>query len=399
MTTTTLPASRPLLHYAPLLVSFIVAVAYALPMGILGVAWDQIRTDLNQPYERLGILLTAGLIGRVSMTLFGGQMLARLGVWRCMMIGIIGMMIGFLFYLTASSWEALLLAALVAALGNGVMDIGLTLVVVSRYRAGTLNWMHAVFGVGLIIGPLLLTYVNDMGWGWRAAYLPPLVLVGVGLIAVLFTRNEWGLPVHRNTDGTENKHGPSVFSTLRQPVVWLWVAIAFIYGGIEVSVQQLAKDTLVFERGIGLETAAYWLSLFGLAFTIGRMVSSFLMRYPPQVLLRVYAAGTVIGALVLLIPNPTAALIGLLILGSAMAGFFPTQLAMLPGRVGAAHAPNALGFTISAVSVGLTVLPGLGAWLASINGFGVIPPFFLVITIALLAITFAVRPTTPAQTA
>jgi fucose permease len=399
MTTTSLPAPRntsTLRHLAPLLISFMVAIAYALPMGILGVAWSQISTDLNQPYDRLGVLLTAALIGRVSMTLFGGQILVRFGVFRCIVIGLAGMTLGFFAYFTASSWEALLFAALIAALGNGVMDIGLTLVVVSRYRAGTLNWMHATFGVGLIIGPLLLTYVNAMGWGWRAAYLVPMIVVAITLVAALFTRHEWELPVTRDVNGAETKRGAAVRDTLRQPVVWLWVVVAFVYGGIEVSVQQLSKDMLVSERGLAVETAAYWMSLAGLAFTVGRMLTSFLMRYPPHLLLRGYAIGTVVGASVLLIPNPTAALIGLLIISAAMAGFFPTQLAMLPARVGTAHAPNALGFTISAVSIGLTAMPGLGAWLAAQGGFGVIPPFFLSITVVLVVLVVLVRPT-PAQ--
>lgn len=393
MTTTTLPASRrTLMHFAPLLISFVIAIAYALPMGVLNVAWGQISTDLNQPYDRLGILLSAALIGRVSMTLFGGQVLGRLGLWRCMMIGLSGMTLGFLAYFSATSWEALLFAALIAALGNGVMDIGLTLVIVSRYRAGTLNWMHATFGVGLIIGPLLLTYVTDMGWGWRAAYLPPMVLVAFTLIATVLTRQEWVLPATRDANGVENKRGAPVLATISHPTVWLWVIMAFVYGGIEVGVGQLSKDMLVNERGVLAETASSWISLYWLSFTIGRMLTSFLMRYPPHLLMRGYAIGTAAGAAILLIPSSAAALIGLLVMGLCMAGFFPTQLAMLPARVGHDHAPNALGFTISSVSAGLTVLPGLGASLAVQSGFNIVPPFFLVVTLALVALVFIVRP-------
>lgn len=392
MTTTTLPApQRALLHAAPLLISFAIAIAYALPMGVLNVAWGQISTDLQQPYDRLGVLLTAALLGRVSMTLFGGQLLARLGLWTCMLLGLTGMTLGFMAYFSATSWEGLLFAALIAALGNGVMDIGLTLVVVSRYRAGTLNWMHATFGIGLIIGPLLLTYVNNMGWSWRAAYVLPLIITSVTLIATIITRAEWTLPTSRNADGTVNKQSASVIATLSHPMVWLWVIVAFFYGGIEVGVGQLSKDMLVNERGVTAETASGWISLYWLAFTIGRMLTSFLMRYPPHLLLRGYAIGTLTGALVLLIPHPTVALIGLMVMGLCMAGFFPTQLAMLPARVGDAHAPNALGFTISSVSAGLTFLPGFGAYLAAQQGFTVIPFFFLGITAVFTLLVFTIK--------
>lgn len=391
MTTSALPLPQRT-SYAPLWISFMVAIAYGLPMGILNVAWAQISADLAQPYDRLGILLTAGLIGRMSMTLFGGQILARLGVWTCMLIGLTGMVAGFGLYFTASSWEMLLAAALIAALGNGVMDIGLTLIVVSRYRAGTLNWMHAAFGVGLIVGPLLLTAVNTWGWGWRAAYLLPMSVAAAALIASFITRAEWMLPAARNDDGSEaTGRGASLIETLRLGRVWLWLAVAFIYGGIEVGIGQLAGDMLIHERGVDPVTASAWISLYWGSFTLGRMVTSFLTRIPQHTLMRAYAVGTVVGALVLFIPNPGAALIGLLILGFAMAGFFPAQLTAVPGRVGFRHAANATGFTISSVSIGLTVLPGLGASLAVSFGFSVVPPFVLAMTVALAVLMFIMR--------
>jgi fucose permease len=392
---TATPNARPnTAHLTPLWVSFLVAIAYGTPSGVLNVAWETMSLDLGQPYERLGVLLSAGLIGRLSMTLFGGQILARLGIFRCMVIGLTGMILGFGLYFSATGWEMLLLGAMVAALGNGVMDIGLTLVVVSRYRAGTLNWMHAAFGVGLIIGPLLVTWVTAVGWGWRAAYLLPMVLSAVGLLITVQSRPLWAMTgAAGSTDSTRTR--VSMRDTLRQRGVWLWLAIAFLYGGIEVGVGQLSRDMLVQERGVAEVTASGWISLYWLSFTLGRMLTSFLTRVPQYVLMRAYATGIVLGAGLFFIPNADLSLVALLVMGFSMAGFFPTQLTVLPSRVGAQHAPNALGFTISTVSIGLTALPALGAWLATqdaLGGFAVVPPFILTIGVALLGLMLLARP-------
>ncbi len=394
MTSTTLPASGGRISYAPLWISFLVAIAYGTPQGVLNVAWGMMSTELVQSYDQLGVLLTAALVGRFSMTLFGGQVTARLGVWRCMALGLSGMVLGFVLYATAATWEMLLLGATLTALGAGVMDIGLTLTIVSRYRAGTLNWMHAAFGVGLIIGPLLVTFVTSMQWGWRAAYLFPLALSGVGLLAILLTRREWLLPTASQADSKPTK-AASMPATLAMPSVWWWMAIGFVYGGLEVGVGQLTGDTLISERGVDAVTASTWISLYWGAFTIGRVLTSFLSRVPQYILMRLYAGGIVLGMLILNLPGAPAALIALLVLGASMAGFFPTHLTLLPGRVGPAHAPNALGFTISAVSIGLTVLPGYGAALAAAHGFAVVPGYFLIWSVVLLVMMVLTRPRTP----
>lgn len=393
MTSTTLPASSGRIRYAPLWISFLVAIAYGTPQGVLNVAWGMMSTELSQSYDQLGVLLTAALIGRFGMTLFGGQITARLGILRCMVLGLSGMAIGFGLYATAVTWEMLLLGATLTALGAGVMDIGLTLTVVSRYRAGTLNWMHAAFGVGLIIGPLLVTWVTAMQWGWRAAYLFPLALSGAALLAVLWTRQEWLLPTPQADD--KPPQAASMPATLAMPSVWWWMAIAFVYGGLEIGVGQLAGDTLINERGVDAVTASTWISLYWGAFTIGRVLTSFLSRVPQYILMRLYAGGIVLGMFLFTLPSAPTALIALLVLGASMAGFFPTHLTLLPSRVGPTHAPNALGFTISAVSIGLTVLPGYGATLAAAHGFGIVPGYFLIWSVVLLVMMVLTRPHPP----
>jgi fucose permease len=84
--------------------------------------------------------------------------------------------------------------------------------------------------------------------------------------------------------------------------------------------------------------------------------------------------------------NPVISLISIVLLGFSLAAIFPTLTSDTPQRVGVRHAPNAIGYQMSAASIGIAVLPGLAGVLADATGLEVIVPFLLINSIALLLV-------------
>ncbi len=76
-------------------------------------------------------------------------------------------------------------------------------------------------------------------------------------------------------------------------------------------------------------------------------------------------------------------LAGMLLMGLAVAPLYPILMSTTPARVGLAHAPNAIGFEISASALGGAALPGLAGLLAQSHGLEVIGPFLVVTSIVL----------------
>ena len=48
-----------------------------------------------------------------------------------------------------------------------VDDAAVNAFAVLRFGSRTLNWLHASYGVGAALGPILLTSLMTAGWGWR----------------------------------------------------------------------------------------------------------------------------------------------------------------------------------------------------------------------------------------
>jgi fucose permease len=76
--------------------------------------------------------------------------------------------------------------------------------------------------------------------------------------------------------------------------------------------------------------------------------------------------------------------LGLALLGFFMAPLFPLSISDTPHLVGVEHAPNAIGFQISAASLGFATLPGLAGLLAERLGLEVIGPILVAFAVAMV---------------
>jgi len=130
--------------------------------------------------------------------------------------------------------------------------------------------------------------------------------------------------------------------------------------------------------------AGIFVSLFWAGLTVGRLLMGALApRIGTVALVRYSIVGVCLAAALLWIPNPITSLISIMFLGFSLAAIFPTMMSDTPRRVGSQHAPNAIGYQMSAASIGIAILPGLAGVLAESISLEIIAPFLLVGSIIL----------------
>lgn len=361
--------------------SFLAFIALGLPDGLLGVAWPSMQSEFGLPLDALGILLAAAMAGYMLSSFACGMLLERIGIGALLASSTFVASFSLAGYALLPGFATLLPAAFLAGAGGGAVDSALNTYAAFRFRPRTLNWLHASYSLGALMGPLAMTAILGAGLSWRLGYASvAAVQFALGCVFAL-TREAWN-PAHAAAgepaaavSGTIGPKRPRAAATYRETLsqggVWLGVLAFFAYTGLEYSVGQWTFTLLTKGRDLDPVRAGIWVSVYWGGFFAGRVLAGWLPagdRVRP--LLALCAAGMISGSLLVVLGGDgPATLAGLAVLGLAFAPVFPVLIAITPRRLGARHAANAMGFQVAAATLGQAAIPGLIGVAAQRAGF------------------------------
>jgi fucose permease len=368
--------------------SFVAFVSLGLPDGLLGVAWPSIRRTFAEPVEQLGTILVATTAGYLASSFAGGALVARAGVGRLLVGSGLSVAAGAIVWSTTPAWPPVLIGAVLTGLGAGVIDAGLNAFAATRFSPRVVTWLHACWGLGAMTGPLFLTAALAAGLGWRVGYAGlAIVLVALSLGFAL-TLSRWDSPATPGGTATGLAPSSSVREALAEPHVRRNALAFFVYTGIEASAGQWAYTLLTEGRGVatvtaGIAASGYWGSIFA-----GRLAFGAIAHHvAPAALLRVSMAAAPAAALVVTVSRSAPlAFVGLFALGLLLAPIFPLLISETPDRVGGRHAAHAIGFQISAATLGAGALPAVVGVLMGRLGLEALGPALLALSLLLVAL-------------
>ncbi|WP_446219705.1 MFS transporter [Micromonospora sp. IBHARD004] len=423
-----------------LLLAYLAFVSLGLPDGLIGVGWPSIRADLGVPTEAVGVVLTAGTVGYLTSSVLAGFTLARLGVGWLLAGSTLLASLALTGYALTPALALMAGCALLLGLGSGAIDSGLNAYAAGAFGPRHMNWMHAFFGLGVAIGPLIMTGALSAGLAWRWGYgivataqlllaaafaltvrawrertpagtgivppdpIAPAVLPGADARAVApgahaadagaaapgpHAADAGDVPRGSDGPGGAGVARPvRIGETLRLPAVWLGAVAFAVYVAIEVAAGLWAFLLLTEGRGLpaavaGICVSGYWGSLF-----VGRVVQGVVAeRLGSARVLRGSLLGMAAGAVLIALPAPAwVAVAGLLVVGFAAAPVFPLLTLTTAERVGGAHADRVIGLQIGAAGLGGALVPaGIGVLLGrtSVQALG---PALVVLAAALIAL-------------
>ena len=277
MTARATPTTRTLVRLGPVLLAYAAFIALGMPDGLLGIAWPSIRVDFGIPLDSLGLLLFASVTGYTTSTFLSGALVARIGVGRLLAIscGLTGAaLVG---YTLVPQWWMMVLLGIMAGLGAGAIDAGLNTYAAAHFRPGLVQWLHASYGVGVTIGPIIMTLALTTLDSWRVGYRVVAGFQVLMALAFALTLPWWANQQERAADGPHEKrltdYKTPLSETIRRPRVWLSVLLFFLYVGAEVSLGTWAYTLLTESRGIAPQMAGFWAGGYWATFTVGRILA------------------------------------------------------------------------------------------------------------------------------
>ena len=368
-------------------IAFLSFVVLGMSSGLLGVAWPSIRGSFGLSLDAVGILLIATTIGYLLSSFSSGPVISRIGVGTLLMVSSVVAGTGLLGCSLAPTWWAMVLLVVSVGMGSGAIDAGVNTYFATNHSASLMNWLHANFGVGAALGPAIVTAVLSMGQSWRWGYATVGILQALLAVCFGFTLDQWRLAGSKSLGASPSSPADKVsgVDTLRLPVAWLGIALFFIFVGVESAAGQWPYTLFTEARSVAPGTAGLWISIYWGSLTVGRVVFGVVVdRLGVLSTLRTCMFCVILGS-VFFWWNVTEILsfLGLALIGFSLGPLFPSLISDTPRRLGAAHAPNAIGFQVAAASLGVALLPGLAGVLAEDLGLEVIGPFLLVASIVM----------------
>lgn len=243
--------------------------------------------------------------------------------------------------------------------------------------------LHAGYGVGAAIGPVVVGASLTAGGGWRPAYA---VFAAASLLLVI--------PLVGKSLGEAPPQ-----ETMGSPRGLLLPCLAFfVYVSLEVTIGQWAFISLTRHRGLDDLPASTWVGVYWVALTAGRLWLGLSgHRLPVRRLLGLAVAGAGAGAAILWLGGG-AAPAGLVLAGLSLAVVFPLLMLLTSERVGAERAAAAVGWQTAASSVGAAAGPAVAGVVLDRVGIEAYGPVALVMAAALAAVMFALAPGRGANT-
>jgi fucose permease len=348
-----------------LFIGFIGFITVGMPAAGLGVAWASMQKSFGVSLDSLGVLLGAVTVGRLVMSVYSGRIIGWMGLGNYMLAGSIIMAVALLGYALVPTWPLLVLSALIFGFGVTALNAGINTHAASHYGSGTMNWLHAWYGLGSALGPLVVTLIiTRLGLDWRYAYAVFITAQIALTIVFAITRKEWSLEDKSKPEPERPK--ATLRETLTVAPVLYGTVLFFLHGGIQLGTGQLTHSLLTDGRGVDPETAGVWISIYWAGLTVGRMFTGLVVsRVGNNRFMRINMFLTIIGTLTLWsnISN-NLSFLGIAIIGFTLGPVLPTLLADSPKRVGPRHIANTVGLQIATSGIGLALLPGLAAVVA-----------------------------------
>lgn len=350
-----------------LVVALAAFVMLGLADGSLGVGWPSMRAAFDRGISDLGVLLGFLSVGYLTASTGYGRVHSYLGTGVSLGVGCSFMALGLAGVALGPEWAVVTASSALLGVGGGLVDAGMNAHAALEFDVGSINLLHASYGVGATFGPLLIAFSLGVGAAWRGGYAI-LAICQVGIaVTVWNARRRWAAsPRDPNGEPESRSRGGRVGGLLM---------LFFIYTGVEVATGQWAFTLLSEGRGIATAVAGGWVAAFWGGLTVGRFVFGVVGdRVAASRILDGSMAVALVGIGILWWDPSGLGAMGLPVAGLGLAAVFPTMVSLTPARIGRLASTKVIGYQLAAANVGAASVPWLLGLTAESYGLAALGP-------------------------
>ncbi len=366
-------------------------ISLGLPDPLLGIAWPEMVGEFNVAHSAAGIISMTIAICTVISSLQTVRITKRVGTGKLVLGSILLTAVGLIGFSLTQNFLLLIIMALPLGFGAGAIDTSVNDYVSINFKAHHMNWLHAFWGVGATLGPIIMGVVLNNDFSWRNGYM---IIGGIQFLLAFIIFLSLPLWKQNKQIGAEKPEEASASNgtVLKQKGVILALLSFVFYVGLEGTVFLWGSSYLIEMKSLSVVTASFIISIFFASLTVGRIISGFITFWlSSQKILLFSEIALLIGIITVAFGTGIVLYGGFILIGLGCAAIFPTMIHETPRRFGKRNSSAIIGLQVAFGSVGVTVLPPLIGLLLQGYSMNLFPIVLIIFVLILLVATIIIE--------
>lgn len=379
---------------ALLIVIYLIFISLGLPDSFIGSCWPTISEYFKISRDFQGIFSLIVSFFTIASSFLTIKLTKYLKNYGVIAISIGLTISGLIIIGFSDNYYLLLLAAIPLGFGGGAIDSILNSYVSLHYKAIHLNFLHAFWGIGAFISPLIIgSFIVDPRGFKDAAFVLSIIQTTI-LIITLSTLVLWvkvdkiyNIDSRNTTNSENNKENIGFFNTFKLRGVIFACITFFSYIAIESLAYSWFTSLCVFGMNIDNDIASKYLSLFYIAISLGRVISGLLsIKIKDKNLIRIGEGILLIGIILLTFKfNFVFMPIALFIIGLGCGPIYPSIVHSTVDKFTSKYSSAVMSIQIGfAYMANISVAPLFGI-LGNATTFLILPYIMLIFFVILVS--------------
>lgn len=379
---------------ALLIVIYLIFISLGLPDSFIGSCWPTISEYFKISRDFQGIFSFIVSFFTITSSFLTIKLTKYLKNYGVIAISIGLTITGLIIIGFSDNYYLLLLAAIPLGFGGGAIDSILNSYVSLHYKAIHLNFLHAFWGIGAFISPLIIgSFIVDPRGFKDAAFVLSIIQTTI-LIITLSTLVLWvkvdkiyNIDSRNVTNSENSQENIGFFNTFKLRGVIFACITFFSYIAIESLAYSWFTSLCVFGMNIDNDIASKYLSLFYIAISLGRVISGLLsIKIKDKNLIRIGEGILLIGIILLTFKfNFVFMPIALFIIGLGCGPIYPSIVHSTVDKFTSKYSSAVMSIQIGfAYMANISVAPLFGI-LGNATTFLILPYIMLIFFVILVS--------------
>lgn len=403
-------------YFLPMIQAFLIQFITGINDSQLGIMLPSIKAHYGLSQYVVSIIFLCNTCGYMMAAVCNGFLIKYLSQAKTALIGSVSMVLGFLVVLFALPFPVMCVFMVAVGFGVALIQAGSNVVCGEMpHNTLMLSFLHAFYGAGGLVGPLLASAILADGQPWNTSYKVMCGFAGFNTLSILICYRKLRIRSEREADAalaekqlqndsnnsdqdsldstcptvvssTENdiesldgkmKESNLLSQVISYRICYVGCAFLLFYTGTEVTIGNWGYTFLITARSSDTVAMAHVMSGYWAGICAGRLFLGFVTsRFGEKRMVYVYLS-IIVAMLILLwlIPYIGANATALVVTGFALGPIFPTTVSVAHQIMPTKLYATAVGFLSAFASAGTAVFPYATGVLMGSQGVQAMLPF------------------------